>query len=391
MLGKNKMPLRRVPIATPDLSGNEEKYVLECIRTGWISGKGKFVKEFEDRFASYLGVNHVIAVSSGTAALHLALASLDIGPGDEVILPTFTMLACANAVRYLGAKPMLVDSEPYTWNMDPEKIEEKITGRTKAIIVVHIYGHPADIDPILKVSRKYDLYVIEDGAEAHGAEYKGRKVGGIGDIGCFSFYANKIITTGEGGAVVTNDDQLADKIRRLRDQGYNLKLRRWLIHDVIGYNYRMTNLQAAIGLAQLERIDEFIRRHRENAYYYNSLLKDVEGVTLPPEASWAKNVYWMYTILVNEKITGITRDELMKYLEQCEIDTRASFCPIHLQPPYRNEYKGESYPIAENLGLRGISLPSGNTLTREDIEYVVTHIKKKIDGSKKYITPNFHQ
>jgi len=372
------MPLRRIPLATPDLSGNEERYVLECIKTGWISGKGKFVKEFEDKFASYLGVKHAIAVSSGTAALHLALASLDIGPGDEVILPTFTMIACANVVKYLGAKPILVDSEPYTWNIDPEKIEEKINEKTKAIIVVHIYGHPADMDPIMRIAKKYDLYVVEDSAEAHGAEYKGRKVGGIGDIGCFSFYANKIITTGEGGMVTTNDDELANKIRKLCDQGYNPELRKWLIHDVVGYNYRMTNLQAAVGLAQLERIDEFIRRKRENARYYNSLLKDLPGIVLPPEATWAKNVYWMYTILVDENI----RDEVMKRLEEYGIETRATFHPIHLQPPYKDLYGFESYPVAESLGKRGINLPSGNSLTKEDIDYVVTRLKEIILGAE---------
>ena len=370
------MVVKRISIAEPDLSGNEEKYVLECIRTGWISSKGRFISEFEEKFASYLGAKHAIAVSSGTTALHLALAALDIGECDEVILPTFTMIACANVVKYLHAKPILVDSEPYTWNIDPEKIEEKITKRTKAIIVVHIYGHPADMDPIMKIARRHGLYVVEDAAEAHGAEYKGRKVGGIGDVGCFSFYANKIITTGEGGMVVTNDDRLAEKMRSLRDQGYNTRLRKWLIHDIIGYNYRMTNLQAAIGLAQLERIDEFIRRHRENAYYYNSLLKDIPGLTLPPEASWAKNVYWMYTILVDENKFGVNRDELMKKLELYGIDTRAAFLPIHMQPPYKREYQSNNYPVAENLGKNGINLPSGNTLNREQITYIANCIKK---------------
>lgn len=371
-------PFRRIPIAEPDLSGNEEKYVIECIRTGWISSKGKFVDQFEEKFASYIGVRHAIAVSSGTAALHLALAALDIRPGDEVIMPTFTMIACANVAKYLGAKPVLVDSEISTWNIDPNKIEEKIANKTKAIMVVHIYGHPADMDPIMKIAKKYGLYVIEDAAEAHGAEYKGRKVGSIGDIGCFSFYANKIITTGEGGIITTNDDKIAEKVRRLRDQGYNLSMRKWLVHDVIGYNYRLTNLQAAVGLAQLERIEEFINRHREMACYYNSLLKDIRGVTLPPEMPWAKNVYWMYTILVNEEVLGITRDDLMKKLETYGVDTRAAFLPIHLQPPYRNIYANEKYPVAELLGKRGINLPSGNSTTKADIEYVVAAIKKII-------------
>ncbi|MEM1515795.1 MAG: DegT/DnrJ/EryC1/StrS family aminotransferase, partial [Candidatus Bathyarchaeia archaeon] len=268
-------PLRKIPIAEPVLTGNEEKYVVECVKTGWISSKGKFVDQFEEKFASYIGVNHSIAVSSGTAALHLALAALNIQPGDEIIMPTFTMIACANVAKYLGAKPVLVDSEISTWNIDPEKIEEKITGKTKVIMIVHIYGHPVNMDPIKKIAERHGLYVIEDAAEAHGAEYKGKKVGSMGDIGCFSFYANKIITTGEGGMITTNNSEIAEKVRKLRDQGYNVNLRKWLVHDILGYNYRLTNLQAAIGLAQLERIEEFVNRHRENAYYYNSLLKDV--------------------------------------------------------------------------------------------------------------------
>jgi perosamine synthetase len=373
-------PFRRIPIAEPDLSGNEEKYVIECIKTGWISSKGKFVDQFEEEFASYVGVRHAVAVSSGTAALHLALAALDIRPGDEIIMPTFTMIACANVAKYLGAKPVLVDSEISTWNIDPNKIEEKITNKTKAIMAVHIYGHPADMDPIMKIAKNYGLYVIEDAAEAHGAEYKGRKVGSIGDLGCFSFYANKIITTGEGGMITTNDDKIAEKVRKLRDQGYDLTMRKWLIHDVVGYNYRLTNLQAALGLAQLERIEDFINKHRENAYHYNSLLKGIRGVTLPPEMSWAKNVYWMYTILIDEEILGITRDDLIKKLEIYGIDTRSTFLPIHLQPPYRDIYIDEKYPIAELLGRRGINLPSGNSTTKEDIEYVASAIKDVISG-----------
>jgi perosamine synthetase len=290
------------------------------------------------------------------------------------------MIACANVAKYLGAKPVLVDSEISTWNIDPNRIEEKITDKTKAIMTVHIYGHPADMDPIMKIAKKHGLYVIEDAAEAHGAEYKGKRVGSIGDVSCFSFYANKIITTGEGGMITTNDDKIAEKVRKLRDQGYNLSMRKWLIHDVLGYNYRLTNLQAAVGLAQLERIEEFISKHRENAFYYNSLLKSIRGVTLPPEMPWARNVYWMYTILIDEEVLGISRDNLMKKLETYGIDTRAAFLPIHLQPPYKDIYVNEEYPVAELLGRRGISLPSGNSITREAIEYVVSVIKDVIGG-----------
>ena len=366
----------KVPLAEPDLSGREAEYVLECVQTGWISGKGKFVSKFEEEFAAYLGVEHAVAVCNGTAALHLAVRALDIGPGDEVIVPTFTMIACANAIRYVGARPVFVDSEPRTWNLDPGRVEEKITDRTRAIMVVHIYGHPADMGPILELAEEHGLYVIEDAAEAHGAEYKGRKVGTFGHLACFSFYANKIITTGEGGMVVTDDAELAERVRRLRDQGYNVKLRKWLIHDVVGYNYRMTNLQAAIGLAQLERVEELVEKRRRNASLYTSLLRNLPGITLPPEEPWAKNVFWMYTVLVDERAYGLGRDDLMRELEARGVDTRATFCPIHLQPPYKAEHGHESYPVAEDLGRRGLNLPSGNTLTEEQIRYVADCLRE---------------
>ena len=366
----------RVPLAEPDLSGREAEYVLECVKTGWISGKGKFVSKFEEEFAAYLGVEHAVAVSSGTAALHLAVRALNIGAGDEVILPTFTMIACANAIRYVGARPVFVDSEPRTWNLDPGQVEEKITDRTKAIMVVHIYGHPADMDPIMELAEAHGLYVIEDAAEAHGAEYKGRKVGTFGHLACFSFYANKIITTGEGGMVVTDDAELAERLRRLRDQGYNVELRKWLIHDIVGYNYRMTNLQAAIGLAQLERVEELVEKRRRNARLYSSLLRGLPGLTLPPEEPWAKNVFWMFTVLVDEQAFGLGRDDLMRELEARGVDSRATFWPIHLQPPYRAEYGQESYPVAEDLGRRGLNLPSGNTLTEEQVRYVADCLRE---------------
>lgn len=364
------MMTMRVPISKPKISGNELKYVTECIETSWISSKGKYVTQFEEGFADYIGVKHGLAVSNGTTAIHLALAALDVGPGHEVILPTFTMIAAANAVKYTGATPILSDSENDTWNIDPKDIEKRITDKTKAIIVVHLYGHPANMDPIIKLAQKHGIYIIEDAAEAHGAIYKGKKIGGIGDIGCFSFYANKIITTGEGGMVVTNNDEIAEKARRLRDQSYDMDRRKWLIHNDIGFNYRMTNLQAAIGLAQLEQIDNFITIHRENAACYDSLLKNIKGIRLPPEEPWAKNVFWMYTILVKKDTFGISRDELMKKLGEDGIDTRSVFYPIHLQPPYRKEFEGTVFPVAEKLAKEGINLPSGNTTTKEQIKYV---------------------
>lgn len=367
---------RIVPISVPNLNGNELKYLTDCVKSGWISSKGKYVTMFSEKFASYINAKAAFGVSSGTTALHLALVALGIGREDEVIMPTFTMISCANAITYTNATPVPVDSEINTWNIDPFEIEENITEKTKAIMVVHLYGHPVDMGQIMNIARKYNLYIIEDVAEAHGAEYKGKKVGTIGDIGCFSFYANKIITTGEGGMFVTNSQELAERARKLRDQAYNEELRKWLVHDEIGFNYRMTNMQAAIGLAQLERINQFIETHRKNARLYNALLKDISGIKLPPEETWAKNVYWMYTILVDECEFGFSRDNLMKKLEAKGIETRSVFYPIHLQPPYKKKYLHGIYPVAEKLSKMGINLPSGNTTKEEEVYYVADCIKE---------------
>jgi perosamine synthetase len=365
----------KIPIAVPCLDGKELEYVQDCIKSSWISSKGKYVTNFEEKFAEYVGGKYGVAVSNGTVALHLALAVLGIGKGDEAIIPTLTMIAAANAVHYTGAKSILADSESKTWNIDPQEIKKKITKITKGIIVVHLYGHPANMDPIVKIARDHNLYVIEDAAEAHGAKYKGRKVGVLGDIGCFSFYANKIITTGEGGMLVTNNGGIAERARKLRDQAYNMKMRNWLIHDEIGYNYRLTNMQAAIGLAQLERIDTFIKTHRENAHLYKTLLEGTPGITLPPEETWARNVYWMYTILVDENKFGISRDKIMFELERYGVETRSVFYPIHFQPPYRSKFRMEKYPVAEDLSKKGVNLPSGNTLTKEQVKYVANSIR----------------
>ena len=360
-----------IPVCEPKLSGKELEYVSDCIKTNWISSKGKYINQFEESFSKYCGTKHGIAASNGTTALHLALASMGIKAGDEVIIPTFTMIATVNSVTYTGAKPVLVDSELETWNMDPAKIEKKITPKTKAIMVMHTYGHPCAMDEINEIAEKHDLYVIEDAAEAHGAEYKSKRAGSLGDAGCFSFYANKIITTGEGGMVVTNDDKIAEMARMLRDQAFEPKR---FIHRYVGFNYRMTNLQAAIGVAQMGIIDESVNTRRKNAILYNSLLKDVKGITLPPEASWAKNVYWMYTVLIEDSF-GMSRDDLMVYLKEKGIDTRSAFYPVHSQPVYAEQYKGEKYPVADDLGRKGINLPSGNTLTEDQIRQVAETIK----------------
>jgi perosamine synthetase len=304
------------------------------------------------------------------------LASLNIKKGDEVMIPASTMIATAFAVIYCGAKPVLVDAEPETWNMNIEKIEEKITDRAKAIMPVHIYGHPCDMDPIMKVASKHDLYVVEDAAEAHGAEYKGRKAGGIGNIGCFSFYANKIITTGEGGMVVTNDEEIAERAKSLRNLCFP-KEKRIYLHSEVGYNYRMTNIQAAIGLAQFERMDELAEMRRRNARLYNSFLEDIEGIRLPVEKEWAKNVYWMYSILIEGEF-GMSRDELMNKLEKKGIETRTFFIPMHEQPVFqeRGLFKREKYPVAEELSRRGMYLPSSSGLKEEEITFICDVIKE---------------
>ncbi len=354
-----------IPVAEPWIAGKELEYVADCLKSGWISSLGKYIPQFEEEFSRYCGMEYGIATSNGTTALHLALATLGIGPADEVILPTLTFIATANCVTYTGARPIFVDSELATWNMDPAQVEEKITPRTKAIIVVHLYGHPTDMDPILGIARRHGLYVIEDAAEAHGARYKGQRVGGLGDISCFSFYGNKIITTGEGGILLTRNGEWAARAQQLRDHAMSPVKRYW--HDDIGYNYRMTNVQAAIGVAQMERIDEFIAKKRQIAQWYSQRLS-IPGLTLAPQATWASSVYWMYSVLVDESQRRTSRDELACALREQEIDSRPFFWPLHLLPPYRRDVG--AFPVAEQLGREGINLPSGVTLTEQQIEKI---------------------
>jgi len=359
-----------LPVAEPEVGDRELEYVTECITTNWISSAGRFVTRFEENFARFCGTRYAVATSNGTVALHLALAVLGTGAGDEVIVPTLTFIATANAVTYTGARPVFVDSERQTWNIDPEKIEAAITPRTRAIIPVHLYGHPADMEPITELARKHNLYVIEDAAEAHGATCRGQMVGSIGDMACFSFFGNKIITTGEGGMITTNNEEFAQKAKMLRDHGVSPDKKYW--HPLIGFNYRLTNVQAAIGVAQLEKIDRLLARKREIARLYRSLLEDVAGIAQPPEASWAKNVFWMYSILVEEEY-GLSRDELIAKLGANGIDSRPVFYPIHTMPPYKQDLV---LPVAEDLASKGISLPSGIGLKDEEIERVASLIKK---------------
>jgi len=353
-----------IPIAEPSMGEKELEYVVDCIRSGWVSSLGEYVKRFEREFAAYCGVRYGVATHNGTVALHLALTALGIGPGDEVILPSLTFVATANAVAYTGARPVFVDSEPYTWNIDPEAVARAITPRTRAIIAVHLYGHPCDMDPLRALADRHNLTLIEDAAEAHGARYKGRRAGSLSDVAVFSFFGNKIITTGEGGMVLTNDGALAERCFFLENQARHKENPYW--HPEIGYNYRMTNVQAALGVAQLERIEELIAIRVRNAAHYEQRLSEVPGLSLAPSAEWAENVYWMYTVLVEEDY-GLDRDTLMAQLHRGGIDTRPVFYPIHTLPMY---HCGQHLPVAEEIGRKGINLPSGATLSPEQVDQV---------------------
>lgn len=358
-----------IPVNEPLFGGNEKKYLNQCIEQGWISSEGPFVREFEEKFSAYLGLKHGVAVCNGTAALEVALAAAGITEGDEVIMPAFTIISCAIGIIRLGAKPVLVDSEANTWNMDTNQLESKITKKTKAIMPVHIYGHPVDMDPVMELGRKYHLRIIEDAAEVHGAEYKGRKAGGMGDVGCFSFYANKIITSGEGGMVVTGDEEIAARARDYRNLCFRPEKR--FYHTELGYNFRMTNLQAAVALAQLEQIEEHISIKRRNAMAYNERLADIDSLKLPTEKEWARNVYWMYGIELRDG-AGMDNEELARRLKANGVDTRPFFLGMHEQPVFRQMglFGGERYPVAERLARRGLYLPSGLTLHEEQIETV---------------------
>ena len=359
---------RIIPVCEPTLLGNEKQYVMECLETNWISSAGRFIDAFEEAFAAACHTQYGIACANGTVALHLALAALGIGPGDEVILPTFTMIATINAVTYTGATPVLIDSEPHTWNMDVNQVADKITVRTKVIIPVHTYGHPVDMKPLMALAEKHGLWVIEDAAEAHGAEYHGTRAGGLGHAAGFSFYANKNITTGEGGMITTNHEPLAKLARNLRDHAFSPERHFW--HKYLGFNYRMTNLQAAVGLAQTEVLDELVGRRRRNAALYSQLLADVPGIVTPPEAGGCKNVFWMYSVLVEDDF-GMTRDELRHFLAAEGIETRTFFIPLHFQPIYFEAFKGERFPVAEELCRRGFYYPSASSLTEREIRYIV--------------------
>jgi len=360
-----------IPVCAPLLAGRELDYVSEAVESGWISSSGSYVGRFEEAFAAYCGVTHAVTTNTGTAALHLACAAAGIGPGDEVIIPDFTMIATALAVCYCGARPVFVDCRREDWNIDASRIEEKITGHTRAIMPVHIYGHPCDMGAINDMASGHGLLVIEDAAEAHGAEYRGVRCGALGTLGCFSFFANKMITTGEGGMVVTNDTALAERCRYLKNMAFPLDGPRDYRHVDIGFNYRMSNVIAAIGLAQTERADDYLAMRRRNAALYAERLQGIGGITLQPEAPWAKNARWMYGILIEDAF-GLERDAVMAALKERGIDSRAFFTPMHRQPclaAYGCDCQ-DAYPVADEISARGLYLPSGSGLEEAQIDYI---------------------
>lgn len=371
-----------IPVNEPLLNGNEKKYLCECIDTGWISSEGPFVKEFEQKLSETVGRKYGIAVSNGTAALEIAAQALGITEGDEVIMPTFTIISCAMAITKLGAIPVLIDSDIHTWNMNVDEIEAKITKKTKAIMIVHLYGLPVEVDKVLELAKKYNLKVIEDAAEMHGQTYNGRPCGSFGDISTFSFYPNKHITTGEGGMVVTDDEKLADRCRSLRNLCFRKDIR--YVHDEISDNYRFTNLQAAVGLAQLERVDEFVERKREMGRYYTERLKDVNGLILPIEKTdYANNIYWVYGLVLDKNIQADNR-EVQKLLAAEGIGTRTFFWCMHEQPVYREVglFEGEMYSNAEYLARKGFYIPSGLALTKgqmDKVSNVICNLMKKVN------------
>lgn len=360
-----------IPVYKPTLLGNEKKYVNDCLETTWISSKGKYIEQFEDSFKTYIGVSYASAVSNGTVALHLALLALGIGKDDEVIVPTLTYIASVNSISYVGAIPVFVDSLNTSWQIDPNDVRKKITSRSKAIIVVHLYGHPCEMDEILKIAKEHNLFVVEDCAEAIGSRYNNKLVGNFGDISTFSFFGNKTITTGEGGMVITNNKTLHERVVHLKGQGLAKYREYW--HDVVGYNYRMTNICAAIGLAQLERIDEIIYQKRKIAQSYSEQLNNLPLI-FHQEDKKCFHSYWMNTILVNNIDD---RDKLRSFLAEKNVETRPIFYPIHTMPMYSLEYN--NFPIAEDIGWRGINLPSFPDLTIKEIEYICQLIKAYFD------------
>ncbi len=366
-----------IPVSKPIIAKNAKKYLLDCLTSGWVSSKGPYVKRFEKSFAKFVGVKYAIATSSGTAALHLSLAAIRIGPGNEVIIPSLTMIATALPIIYCQAKPVLVDSEEVTGNINASEIEQKITKNTKAIIIVHLNGHPVDIEPILNLAKKHKLAVIEDAAEAHGAQYllgnTWKKVGSLGDLGCFSLYGNKLVTAGEGGMVTTNNKDLAERVKYFRNLARSSK--KHFYHQEVAFAYRMSALQAALGLAQLEEFERFLQIKNQLAETYLSNLSNLSSLILPSEKTGVKRIYWNYDILVKDLKT---RDKLVKFLQKKGIESRIFVIPMHLQPAFTRLglFKGKTYPISEKLSNQGLSLPLGLALRINEVKYICNQIKQ---------------
>lgn len=363
-----------IRVNEPTLGERELELVADCVRTGWVSSAGLYLDEFERRWAEYCGMKHGVAVSSGTAALDVAVSCLRLQPGDEVILPSFTIISCAQAITKHGALPVLVDCDSETWCLDVDRVAARITPRTRAVMPVHMYGHPADMDSLRELADRHGLALIEDAAQAHGAEYKGRRCGGLGDIACFSFYANKIITTGEGGMLLTDSDAWAEHARAYRNLCFQSDRR--FYHEDLGENYRMTNLQAALGVAQLDRVDEIVAHKRAMAAAYAERLASCESLQLPVERDWARSTFWMYGVVVRDE-AGSAAD-VAKALLVRGVETRPFFLGMHEQPAFHRVglFEGEEHPVTEMLARRGLYLPSGTALTVSQVEQVAAHLNE---------------
>lgn len=363
-----------IPVNEPLLDGNEKKYLNECIDTGWISSEGPFVKRLEEGMAAYVGRKYASAVCNGTVALDLAIEAMELNAGDEVIMPAFTIISCILGLVRRGIKPVLVDSDEDTWNMDVTQIEQKVTSKTRAIMVVHLYGLPVDMDPVMKIARKYNLMIIEDGAEAHGLEYKGKKCGSFGDISIMSFYPNKHITTGEGGIVLTDSKRMAERCESFKNlchkQGYRF------VHEELGYNYRMSNIQAAVGVAQLEKIEQHLDKKRRIGSFYQEAFKDNRRFRKPlKNTEYAQNIYWVFGLVMKREDNRSARDMMNRLAEQ-GVGCRPFFCPMHMQPALKKRglFQDESYPVAEWLYDKGFYVPSGLALTEEQLMYVADQV-----------------
>ena len=373
---------KKINVCEPLITKNAKKYINDCIDSEWISSAGKYLEDFEKKWSNYCGADEGIAVTNGTSALQVAFKSLNLQPGDEVIMPSFTIISCATAIIEAGGKPVLVDCYPDTWCLNIEQMKEKVNNRTKAILVVHMFGHPAEMDPIIKIVKRHNLYLVEDAAEAHGAAYNNKRVGSFGDLACFSFYANKLITTGEGGMVLSNNKKLTKKIRSLRNLSFRSDRR--FYHTEIGYNYRLTNMQAAIGISQIENLQNHIDIKRKNTFLYNNIIRKMDlPLRLPSENENSKSVFWMYGVVLKNK--KLNAKILAEKLENRGIETRPLFLGMHQQPVLKKMkfFNNEKFPVTEELSRFGLYLPSGLKLNKKKINFICNVLKDIFHESRK--------